>query len=64
VTETTALGAAMLAAVGTGHLTLDQAKAVVKPDLTFTPQMDEVDRTNALDGWHRAVERARGWSDR
>ena len=62
VTETTALGAALLAAIGTGHLTLEQAKAIVKPDLTFTPQMDEVDRAKALDGWHRAVERSKGWS--
>lgn len=62
VTETTALGAALLAAVGTGHLTFDQARATVQPDLTFTPQMDEVDRVNAMDGWHRAVERAQGWA--
>ena len=52
----------MLAGIGTGHLTMDQAKAIVKPDLTFTPQMDEVDRSEALDGWHRAVERAKGWA--
>ena len=62
VTETTALGAALLAAIGAGRLTLDQAKAIVKPDLTFTPEMDEVDRANALEGWHRAVERAKGWA--
>ncbi len=62
VTETTALGAAMLAGIGSGHLTMEQAKAIVKPDLTFTPQMDAYDRARALDGWHRAVERARGWA--
>ncbi|MBN1777781.1 MAG: glycerol kinase GlpK [Clostridiales bacterium] len=62
VTETTALGAAMLAAVGAGHMTLEQAKTIVKPDLTFTPQMDEADRASALDGWHRAVERSLKWS--
>ena len=62
IAETTALGAAMLAGIGTGHLTLDDAKAIVQPDLTFKPQMDEVDRANALDGWHRAVERAQGWA--
>ncbi|HPF86874.1 MAG TPA: glycerol kinase GlpK [Candidatus Limiplasma sp.] len=63
VTETTALGAAMLAGIATGTLTFEQAKACVKPDLTFTPAMDEFDRTNALDGWHRAVERAKGWAE-
>lgn len=62
VTETTALGAALLAGIGAGLLTLDQARAIVKPDLTFTPAMDEYDRAEALDGWHRAVERARGWA--
>ncbi|HPJ02210.1 MAG TPA: FGGY-family carbohydrate kinase, partial [Candidatus Limiplasma sp.] len=63
INETTALGAAMLAGIGTGTLTLDQARTIVKPDLTFTPQMDEVDRANALDGWHRAVERALRWQE-
>ena len=62
VTETTALGAAMLAGLGAGVLTLDEAKACVKPDLTFTPQMDAFDRAKALDGWHRAVDRSRNWS--
>ncbi|MBE0600849.1 MAG: glycerol kinase GlpK [Firmicutes bacterium] len=62
VTETTALGAAMLAAIGVNELTLEQAKAIVQPDLTFTPQMDEIDRANAMDGWRRAVERAKNWS--
>ena len=64
VTETTALGAALLAGIGAGLLTLDQARAIVKPDLTFTPAMDEYDRAEGMDGWHRAVERARGWADR
>ena len=62
VTETTALGAAMLAGIGTGALTMEQAKAIVKPDLSFTPQMDEYDRAAAMDGWHRAVGRAKGWA--
>ena len=62
VTETTALGAAMLAGIGSGNLTFDQARAFVKPDLTFTPQMDETDSAIELDGWHRAVELARGWA--
>jgi len=63
VTETTALGAAMLAGIGSGTLTIEQTKACVKPDLTFAPQMDEYDRTAALNGWHRAVERAKGWAE-
>ena len=34
---------------------------MVKPDLTFTPAMSEYHRGLALYGWHRAVERAKGW---
>ncbi len=62
VTETTALGAAMLAGLGAGALTLDEARACVKPDLTFAPRMDAFDRAKALDGWHRAVDRSRNWT--
>ena len=62
VTETTALGAALLSAIGSGQLTMEQAKTLVKPDLTFTPAMDAYDRAEALDGWHRAVERAKNWA--
>jgi glycerol kinase len=39
----------------------EQAAQMVKPDLTFAPKMDEQSRSLALHGWHRAVERARGW---
>ena len=34
---------------------------MVKPDLTFLPQMDSRNRDLALYGWHRAVERAQNW---
>ncbi len=62
VLETTALGAALLAGLGVGlYPDKESAAAMVKPDLTFTPRMGEYDRGLALYGWHRAVERARGW---
>ena len=62
VLETTALGAALLAGLAVGmYASKEEAAQMVKPDLTFTPQMDARDRNLALYGWHRAVERAKGW---
>ncbi|MBE5814801.1 MAG: glycerol kinase GlpK [Clostridiales bacterium] len=62
VLETTALGAALLAGIGVGlYASKEEAAAMVRPDLTFHPRMAESDRGLALYGWHRAVERAKGW---
>lgn len=62
VLETTALGAALLAGLGVGlYESKEQAAAMVKPDLTFKPEMDETNRNRALHGWKRAVERSRDW---
>ncbi len=65
VLETTALGAALLAGLAVGlYAGKEEAARVVKPDLTFTPAMADYDRKLAMYGWHRAVERARGWVER
>ncbi|MEA4929865.1 MAG: glycerol kinase GlpK [Candidatus Limiplasma sp.] len=62
VLETTALGAALLAGLAVGvFANKEEAAAMVKPDLIFTPTMSEYNRGLALYGWHRAVERAKGW---
>jgi len=62
VLETTALGAALLAGIGVGlYESKEQAASMVKPDLTFEPEMAQSDRDAALHGWHRAVERSRDW---
>ena len=62
VLETTALGAALLAGIGVGlYASKEEAASMVKPDLTFLPQMDDRNRDLALYGWHRAVERAKNW---
>lgn len=62
VLETTALGAALLAGLGVGlYSSKEEAARMVRPDLTFTPNMSEYHRGLALYGWHRAVERAKGW---
>ena len=62
VLETTALGAALLAGLGTGlYTSLEETAKVWQTDLEFTPKMDEASRRYALEGWHRAVDRSRNW---
>lgn len=57
--ETTALGAAMLAAVGAGlYPTLDAATAMQPPYTTFTPAMPDDARRARLAGWQRELTRA------
>ena len=59
VLETTALGAALLAGLGAGvYGSLEETAAVWKPDLTFTPKMDEVTRRLQRKGWQKAVARS------
>jgi glycerol kinase len=62
VPETTALGAALLAGVGARLLTLDQVARMGGELDRYEPRMGEDERAELLDGWHRAVERARGWA--
>ncbi len=61
-TEMTALGAAYLAGLAVGFWTdkseLEASRVVGR---RFEPQMDEERRVRLLHGWHRAVERAKGW---
>jgi glycerol kinase len=61
VIETTALGAAYLAGLGVGLWpSLDALAGRWAVERTFTPGMDAARRKDLYDGWHRAVERARG----
>lgn len=62
VTETTALGAAYLAAIGVGALSKAQIAERWAVDRRFEPQMSEEERTRLYAGWQKAVERARGWA--
>ena len=63
VIETTALGAAYLAGLGSGlWRSLDAVAARHTIDRHFTPSMDPLARAEGYAGWRRAVERARGWS--
>jgi glycerol kinase len=62
VSETTALGAAYLAGVGTGALTLDRVRTGWRERARFEPRMSEDERAPLLADWGRALERAKGWS--
>ena len=63
VLETTALGAALLAGIAVGVFkSLDDTAAVWQQDASFTPQMSECERKKSLCGWHKAVERCKGWA--
>ena len=56
--ETTALGAAMLAALGAGlYDTLEGAVAMRGKAAGFVPRMADEDRQRRLEGWKRAVAR-------
>ena len=61
--ETTALGAAYLAGLATGvWKDREEIGGLWKCDTTFTPQMEQARQETLLAGWHRAVERSRGWA--
>jgi len=56
--ETTALGAAFLAGLGTGvWSSLDEVSATWALDRRFEPDMKAEQRQQMLDGWQRAVQR-------
>jgi glycerol kinase len=59
VTETTALGAAMLAALGVGDVSgLEELGGWWSPEQRFEPAMEPARRATLLAGWDRAVARA------
>ncbi len=64
ITETTALGAAYLAGLGVGIWgSREELARQWAVDRRFDPAMPQERRTDLLRGWHRAVERARGWAE-
>jgi glycerol kinase len=62
IAETTALGAAYLAGIATGHWTPEQVGAMWREAARYEPAMDGDERGALLADWHRALERARGWA--
>ena len=62
VAETTALGAAYLAGVGTGAWTLEQVAGLWREAARYEPRMGDDERRSLLEQWRRAVERSRDWA--
>jgi glycerol kinase len=61
VAETTALGAAYLAGVGTGLWTVEHVSSNWRERARYEPAMSLDQRESLLSDWRRALERARGW---
>src|SRR5947209_2191522 len=59
ISETTALGAAYLAGVGTGHWTIDEVSRTWRERSRYEPRMEAGEREALLADWHRALERSR-----
>jgi glycerol kinase len=62
VGETTALGAASLAAVGAGVWTQDRVVRGWRESARYEPALAADRRDELVAQWRRAVERARGWA--
>ncbi|MFZ5608647.1 MAG: glycerol kinase GlpK [Pseudomonadota bacterium] len=63
VTETTALGAAMLAALGIGLFkNLEDIAKTWRLERGFTPALDEAARATRLAGWRHAVAQVQAWT--
>jgi glycerol kinase len=63
IAETTALGAAYLAGIGTGLWTIDHVRQSWRERRRYEPQMGQDQREALLHDWHRALERARAWEE-
>ena len=62
--ESTALGAAYLAAIGAGIYQDEQeVMHYWESEKIFHPSMSEVERANRQRGWTKAVEKAKNWED-
>jgi len=61
ITETTALGAAILAGIGAGLLTgVEDAAQLWQPDRRFEPRLAQAARSSRLAGWRAAVAQTLG----
>jgi glycerol kinase len=61
ISETTALGAAYLAGVGSGVWSQDRVVSRWRERARYEPSMGADERDALLADWRRAVERARAW---
>jgi glycerol kinase len=63
IPETTAFGAALVAGVGAGLLTLDGAGRMGGGGRRFEPRMEAAERERLTGRWADALARARAWED-
>jgi glycerol kinase len=63
ITETTAVGAAYLAGIGTGVWEREQVESMWREAARYEPRMDGAERERLVAEWRRAVERSRGWAE-
>ncbi len=64
-TEATAAGAAFLAGLAVGvYKDREELKQKIGAGRTFSPQISQDERQNALRGWHRAVKACRAFSEK
>jgi len=62
IAETTALGAAYLAGIATGAWSADELSERWREASRYEPRIGAGERRKLLDGWHRALDRSRGWA--
>ena len=62
ITETTALGAAYLAGIGSGFWTADEVAGMWRESIRYEPRIEAGERERLLGRWGEAVERAKGWA--
>ncbi|HVQ60056.1 MAG TPA: glycerol kinase GlpK [Solirubrobacterales bacterium] len=62
IAETTALGAAYLAGIGTGVWTREQVAGMWREAARYEPRMGDGERGSLLGEWRRALERSRNWA--
>jgi glycerol kinase len=64
ITETTALGAAMLAGRAVGFWDDDALSKIWAPEDRFTPSIDSATRKALCADWRKAIDRAKDWADK
>jgi glycerol kinase len=62
IAETTALGAAYLAGIGTGIWSVEEVGEKWREAARYEPAMEPGESERLLGRWHEAVSRARGWA--
>jgi glycerol kinase len=62
IAETTALGAAYLAGIATGHWSREQVGEMWREAARYEPRMGAAEREALLTAWRRALERSRNWA--